>query len=135
MYQLVEVHKDHLPKWLDEITVGGYNHYPPNFKPIPKDMLKFRLQKFFYTDVAIYQENRNVCIKNSKDVLDIKWLQIAIYWYEDQTGICFTSINGKVKMYSCAICDHDFKGIKLGNCWYKMTCSKCGYSYEVDSSG
>lgn len=31
-------------------------------------------------------------------------------------------------------CDHDYKSTKLGNCWHRYTCSKCGHSYEIDSS-
>ncbi len=32
-------------------------------------------------------------------------------------------------------CQHDLKETRLGNCWHKHTCTKCGYSCEIDSSG
>lgn len=31
-------------------------------------------------------------------------------------------------------CDHDYKSETLGRCWYRSTCQKCGYQFEVDSS-
>jgi len=30
-------------------------------------------------------------------------------------------------------CTHDMNTTQLGNCYYKYTCSKCDYSYSIDS--
>lgn len=32
-------------------------------------------------------------------------------------------------------CEHSFSREKLGNCYYSYTCSKCNYSFLLDSSG
>jgi hypothetical protein len=32
-------------------------------------------------------------------------------------------------------CQHDLHRVKIGNMYYKETCSKCGLSYNVDTSG
>jgi hypothetical protein len=40
----------------------------------------------------------------------------------------------RVEYFTWSHCDHVYEGSRLGNCWHKYTCSKCGHSYEVDSS-
>lgn len=37
--------------------------------------------------------------------------------------------------FKFAVCEHDFRRTGLGNCLHEDKCSKCGYSYTVDSSG
>lgn len=32
-------------------------------------------------------------------------------------------------------CDHEYESEKLGNCYHRYTCKKCGHSYTIDSSG
>lgn len=32
-------------------------------------------------------------------------------------------------------CDHHYEEARLGNAYHRYTCTKCGYTYEVDSSG
>lgn len=31
-------------------------------------------------------------------------------------------------------CTHEYQGIQLGRCWYRLTCKHCGDNYDVDSS-
>ena len=41
----------------------------------------------------------------------------------------------KVLYFDWRACDHQFRGRNTGKCLHEYTCEKCGYSYEVDSSG
>lgn len=41
----------------------------------------------------------------------------------------------RVDYFTWKACDHDFHGKVIGNCLRLYTCSKCGSSYEIDSSG
>lgn len=40
-----------------------------------------------------------------------------------------------VRYFEWVACEHEFTSRNIGNCLNEYTCKKCGYSYEVDSSG
>jgi hypothetical protein len=40
-----------------------------------------------------------------------------------------------VRYFKWVACEHDFVEKNIGNCLHRYTCKKCGYSYDVDSSG
>lgn len=44
----------------------------------------------------------------------------------------YATFNGLIVELGCA---HHFAGTQLGKCWRRSTCTKCGYSFEIDSSG
>jgi hypothetical protein len=41
----------------------------------------------------------------------------------------------RVEYFEWRSCEHEFSRKNIGNCLNKYTCSKCGKSYDVDSSG
>lgn len=43
--------------------------------------------------------------------------------------------NEEVRYFGWRKCDHDFTHKSTGNCQHEYTCTKCGKSYDVDSSG
>lgn len=46
----------------------------------------------------------------------------------------FNRKENKVEYYSWAKCVHEFTHKCIGNCLHQYTCSKCGHSYQEDSS-
>lgn len=41
---------------------------------------------------------------------------------------------GSQHYFTWGVCDHEFRGKTIGRCLNLYTCTKCGKSYEVDSS-
>lgn len=106
--------------------IGQYNYYPPNMTEI--DMGEyFRLLRSY---CSIADEFRQPMREK-----DNKINSLRILWYADGTWLAIGYTREGVKFYKGAICVHEMKcDKKLGNCWYRYTCSKCGYQDEIDSS-
>jgi len=72
-----------------------------------------------------------------------EWANIIIYYlgHSDFIGggfavAIFRSYGSeRVEYFTWKSCDHDFTGKTIGNCLRLYTCTKCGESYEIDSSG
>ncbi|BCH33173.1 hypothetical protein MesoLjLc_51030 [Mesorhizobium sp. L-8-10] len=45
------------------------------------------------------------------------------------------TVADEARYFSWRACDHDYKITSSRNCWREYTCTKCGASYDVDSSG
>lgn len=47
-----------------------------------------------------------------------------------------SDVDGRpVRYFRWSACAHDFRSKTIGNCLHRYTCTKCGVSYDVDSSG
>ena len=47
---------------------------------------------------------------------------------------CNVSTEAEPRIVECKRLGHVCHETRLGNCWYKYSCDKCGIYYEVDSS-
>lgn len=59
------------------------------------------------------------------------------YWgegYYDRNSPHYKLGGSHVRYYSFAKCEHEYEERSKGNCLHQLTCNKCGFSYEVDSS-
>lgn len=75
---------------------------------------------------------------------------ITFFVFYDGTGVAFShdywtayyetkgrETEGRaapMQWYRFARCEHTIERTKLGNCYYRHTCTKCGFSEEVDTS-
>ena len=69
---------------------------------------------------------------------------LLIYWLDNSfyanggfavAVIYRGTVADEARYFSWRTCVHDFNHQRTGNCQYKYTCTKCGVSYDVDSSG
>ena len=62
-----------------------------------------------------------------------------LHWYVDKSILIEVEDVLKtgeiVELYAIKGCKHMYSVKTIGNCLHEYTCSKCGYSYKVDSSG
>jgi hypothetical protein len=119
------------PFWEDKTIVGGYNDNPPNLKEITQ--LEF-CQSMFFSYGAEHIESRQV-IDKSKG-FNSKMTELWLYWYYDHSGVAIEHDywKGTLKFFKFTLCEHDYKETNLGRCFNRLTCQKCGFSQDIDSS-
>jgi hypothetical protein len=74
--------------------------------------------------------------------IDGRWANILIYfadtgyWINGGFAVAYFYEYQKeeVKYYRWSACEHDFREVTIGRCLHKSTCTKCGASFETDSS-
>ncbi len=77
--------------------------------------------------------------------IDDRWGHLLVYFadaYNRQNGGFAVAVirNGypkpsDVRYYEWSACKHDFRSKNIGNCLNRYTCTKCGVSHDIDSSG
>jgi hypothetical protein len=53
----------------------------------------------------------------------------VLFFYE------YPLVDAHTEYYTFQKCDHEFNHQSTGNCQHRYTCTKCGNSYDEDSSG
>jgi len=116
--------------------VGSYNEPPSPMEECP--IGEYWYQMMFCSQD--HQEYRHVCFTENKWKLTPCW----IFWFQDVAylihvdGIA-TYTKGEpnrfdsMKCYRIG-CKHDWKETKIEMCLTNRKCTKCGLSYDVDSS-
>jgi len=125
----------HLQKW-----GGHYNHLPPNVREISFEEFA---QSGFFTWCKEGMEFRQVSFKDVdpknllKPVSDGLHSITMFYMNHDSHFIMMSDYWGKtVRFFTFTDCYHEYDcGVGTGNCLHLYTCKKCGYKWEVDSSG
>jgi hypothetical protein len=133
--------KAHEDKW------GRYNDPPPNFQPCSaNEFWHWHSMYGVYAD----REFRQFVVPGGPN----KWMEsVQLFYGAGDTGYgLFTthkyvpSMSGPAKVhevyeytphfYKFYLCDHEVKHLRnVGDCLNEYTCTKCGWTYEVDSSG
>lgn len=64
-----------------------------------------------------------------------QWLVVRIDgdWHTDARGH-LAYVPGAVRYFRVRPCQHDYETKTLGRCWRRLTCRRCGLSFEEDSS-
>lgn len=135
-----EEREAHETKW------GRYNDAPPNFTEITAEEFA---RSGFFTWCKVGMEHRQIMpdrIGNSKMLNPITngVLGISLFYmnHGENFGIANDYWANKVRYFKFADCFHDWKEISAKeagkpslNCYHYCKCSKCGASWEYDSSG
>jgi len=119
---------------------GGYNDPPPNFQPCDPDEFHHWFSSYgFFAN----REFRQFVVPGGPN----KWVESVYLYYgkgdagyatfytyeyspESKAGYKYT-----VHYYKFYICDHEVKHTRnLGRCYNEYQCTKCGWTYAVDSS-
>lgn len=114
--------KDHgITNW------GTYDTFPIPFKEIPIE--KF-WKKFSIYGISDDNEFRQLSIDGIKR-------SVHIIIHHDKIFAIYVKTKDGVVTPICYLigCDHSFEYTTIGRCLHRLTCRKCGYSYEEDSSG
>lgn len=122
-------HFNHMPKPFWEITRDEYLHrtggYTPEYTwyqqvtdiPGEKTMLSLTFERYGANVYAVSSPNGWRCATKAEQE-------------EGKYGIVFT----EEPRYFRVGCNHEYSSQTIGNCLNRLTCSKCGHSYTVDSS-
>ena len=105
--------------------LGGHNDIPEPYKVIS-------YKEYFQDEPTYkskYRDTRQIFNDNGKMVKGISIEFKHNYAY----GVMKDYESNTIKFLKFG-CTHDMEETKLGNCWYRHTCKKCGISYEIDSS-
>lgn len=134
----------------DEVDLGGPNEPPRNLRHVSENEIitstpfahyspKYRAYKQVYLDPSDRPKGRltalNIMIYDDGSGV----AYTTDYWAAfakrerpehpdaDRASILWWRFDGP--------CDHEYVTTRLGNAWHQLDCTKCGYSYEIDSSG
>lgn len=127
----------HEAKW------GRFNDAPPGFMEITAE--QFATGGFF-TWCKVAQEFRQISVENidqSKMLAPVKYfLGVTMFYMNHGPHFAMARYDDRVRYFQFADCYHDWKEISAKeagkpafNCYHYCKCSKCGASYEYDSSG
>jgi len=120
-------------KFLKEHGVTSWGSYNEAPTPIEKcDM------SVFWHEFAMYglgkideEESRQVSLEG-------RLVSGHILVYHDKIFLLESRWNGVNNKFfgECWLigCNHEYSSVNTGRCLHQLTCKKCGYSYEVDSS-
>lgn len=126
---------------------GGYNDSLPNLEEITAEQFS---QSGFFTWCFSGMEHRQITPENfnkGKIFSPVKVFVNAKIFYMNsphEAGFLITSDywDKKVRYFKFAKCFHNYKEITAAeagrpamNCYHYCKCTKCGQSYEYDSSG
>ena len=133
-----EMHK-HAEKW------GSYNSAPPGFKEITAEQFA---QSGFFTWCKVAQEFRQLILTDEQQKSMLSpvrhCMSITLFYmnHGEHFGIANDYWAKKVRYFTFADCYHDWKEISAKeagkpamNCYHYCKCTKCGASWEYDSSG
>ena len=134
LYKLV-----HLQNKEDQKDFGDDRLFPPNFKELTEEEWA---QSSFFTYTPEYKEYRQLHQSEETKAIfekffpDKRCVDVSIFWMHDNKGYCMVRDYwaGKVRYFSCAICEHTFSSKNIGRCLNEHTCTKCGYMETIDSS-
>lgn len=118
---------------------GRYNDSLPNLIELTIEQFA---QSTFFTYAFAAHEFRQIDSKlfnQGKIFKAVKGLvSVQIFYINAPDVAGFILMNNywdkTVRYFTFTKCLHEYKGVKTGNCLYQYTCTKCGYTYEVDSS-
>lgn len=118
---------------LHEVVGSKYNiSWPlPNLRPSSgEEFWRWRVSYAF--DIEVWTQPRKI---------DDGWAHIMLYFMANgpMAGGGFAVVvqyspNRTVTYYEWGKCEHKYTGKTIDNCLNRYTCSKCGNSYDVDSS-
>lgn len=109
----------------------------PNMAPLPESRFwGYRASMTFKAEVWVGQ--KKIDIDGQPE-----WANILVYWLDQGSyqgggfAVAVTHKYGaeKVRYFGWRACEHDFAQKNIGNCLNRYTCTKCGASHDVDSSG
>jgi hypothetical protein len=122
---------------------GHHNHMPTPYKEITRDEYHHHVN----SALAKYEWNQYILdIPNFSGSICFKLVGANVYGYshpsswrvankeEIQNG-AYGIIYTEEPRYFKIGCNHTYSSKNVGNCLNKLTCSKCGHSHTVDSSG
>ena len=129
----------HEAKW------GRFNFCPPGFQEItPEEFAR----SGFFTWCKVGIEFRQLCVENvdqTKMLTPVPHMMSITLFYMnhgEHYGMANDYWGNKVRYFKFADCYHDWKEISPAeagkpslNCYHYCKCSKCGASWEYDSSG
>ena len=130
---------DHVKRW------GGFNSPPPGFQEITAE--EFARSGFFtwckegieFRQIDPKQIDENSLLSPVKCYMSITLFYMN---HGDHYGITTDDSRKQVRYFKFAECYHDWKEISAAeagktafNCYHYCKCSKCGASWEYDSSG
>jgi hypothetical protein len=129
----------HAKRW------GGFNNAPPGFKEITVEQFA---QSGFFTWCKEGLEFRQIYLtpEQQKDMLSpVPYgFSITMFYmnHDEHFAIGHDYWGKKVRYFTFADCYHDWKEISAKeagkpafNCYHYCKCTKCGASWEYDSSG
>lgn len=129
--------KEHEAKW------GRFNDAPPHFTEITQE--EFATSGFF-TWCKVGIEFRQICVENidtKKMLAPVKYiLGITLFYMNHGDNYGMARYDDRIRYFKFAHCYHDWKEISAQeaggpafNCYHYNKCSKCGDTWEYDSSG
>jgi hypothetical protein len=109
----------------------------PNLKPI-SEVSFWRFRSTWSLKAEVWNSSQSVTIDGKTF-----WANVLVYWADinELTNGGFAVVVGyeyqkeSVHYFEWRACDHSFHSRTVGHCLHRYTCSKCGTSYDVDSSG
>lgn len=119
---------------------GRYNDSLPNLIELTTE--QFAQSSFFiyaftaheFRQIRAEEFNKGKIFSPIKGQL----VSVQIFYIKSPSEAGFILMNNywdkTVRYFTFTKCLHEYKGVKTGNCLYQYTCTKCGASYEVDSS-
>lgn len=118
---------------------GGYNDFPPNWKPMTEDEFS---QSGFFTYVPSLVEHRQMFDRAKPHV---PALSANLFYFSDGTGFAIANDfwNKCVLYFKFAKCEHKWGRVKdpdkersliIGSCMRAAQCEKCDFISVVDSS-
>ena len=132
------------PEW--KAKFGGYNQPPPNLKPCTAS----EFWQYFSTyglPSSNQQEFRQFVIPGDERMSSVhlyhtagdQGFAIVVDWIYTQRNLATGEEARSVytpRFFKFAVCEHDVvHSRKLGNCYNEYKCTKCDWTFSVDSSG
>lgn len=125
------------PAWMKR-----YNDTPPNAKQITSD----EFWRNFTQLAHVYKFETYYCVnipgRTNKLIRSFHGRELKVWYHEAaKQGVGFVPKVEKALLvtpdtfFSFAACIHKMTSVRLGRSYTKHSCEKCGYSYEIDSSG
>jgi hypothetical protein len=109
----------------------------PNMKPI-KDTEFWSWRTSYTFSGEVWAGSRRIDIDGKPT-----WANLMVYWlghgHYEGGGFAVAVVRDyqaeKVLYFDWRACEHTFAQKNIGNCLNRYTCTKCGASHDVDSSG
>lgn len=114
---------------------GRYNQMYPNMKEISADEFSSHTIFTYGFDFVDYRqilsENLSPEFKNKGYGFMAGHALINKFFGK---GVFITKVNDEAKFFALTKCEHTYTEKNLSMCLHEYTCTKCGFTYEVDSS-
>lgn len=108
---------------------GRYNDMPRNFRQIDEAEIA---QSSFFFEIPVLSEYRQMYTEDRSEMIAAR-----LYFMSNGSGYGVGNdyCGEKVLWYRFdGPCDHEFEVVKASMCYRELKCTKCDYSYAVDSS-